>query len=117
MNGINNIFNAIDHFDPESFASHFTDNASFKFGNADMVFGRDNIKDAVTNFFSAIKAIEHSIENNWVVDKHVFIQGQVTYTRHNDTRLTVPFANILEMNGDKVATYQIYADISRLFAT
>jgi len=39
----------------------------------------------------------------------------VTYTRHDGSVLTVPFANVFEMRGDKIAAYRIYVDNSLLF--
>ncbi len=115
MNWITDLFSTIDNLDAEAFSNYLTDNARFKFGNTDAVTGKNNIKEAVAGFFSAIKAIEHSIENNWAINEYIFIQGLVTYTRHNDTTLSVPFANIFKMEGSKVINYQIYADTSELF--
>jgi limonene-1,2-epoxide hydrolase len=40
----------------------------------------------------------------------------VTYTRHNGSSLSVPFANVFELKGDKIASYRIYIDNSALFA-
>lgn len=39
----------------------------------------------------------------------------VTYTRHDGSTLTVPFANVFGMRDIRVAHYQIYADVSALW--
>ena len=117
MNWLNDLFKAIDQSDAAGFTSFLTKDASFKLGNADAVLGRDNIRDFLAGFFSAIKSTEHTLENSWSIDNHVFIQGHVTYTRLNNTTLSVPFADIFEMNGDKIQDYKIYIDASELFAS
>jgi hypothetical protein len=42
-------------------------------------------------------------------------EGEVTYTCHDGTVLSVPFANVFELRGDKFAAYRSYIDISWLF--
>jgi hypothetical protein len=40
----------------------------------------------------------------------------VTYTRHDGSILTVPFADVFLMAGDKVRDYRVYMDASALYA-
>lgn len=117
MNWIIDLFKAIDRHDSEAFVSYLTEDSQFRFGNAEAVHGKANIKSAVDGFFSAIKSLEHKLENSWILDGHVFVNGNVTYTRHDDSTLSVPFANIFKMDNDKIQDYLIYADISALFTT
>lgn len=51
------LFNAIDNMDAEAFASFLTQDASFKFANAPVVSGRENIRKAVSQFFSAARTL------------------------------------------------------------
>jgi len=39
----------------------------------------------------------------------------VTYTRHDSSTLTVPFANILRFEGDLIDEYLIFLDVSELY--
>ena len=41
--------------------------------------------------------------------------GTVTYTRHDQSRLTVPFATILKLQGDLIQDYLIFSDMSELY--
>jgi len=43
-------------------------------------------------------------------------EGEVTYTRRDGTKVTVPFANVFELRGPLISIYRIYIDNSPLFA-
>ena len=40
--------------------------------------------------------------------------GFVTYIRHDDSFLSVPFADVFSLRQGKIAEYLIFADLSRL---
>ena len=47
----------------------------------------------------------------------VFVNGNVTYTRLDDSVLSVNFSNTLKLKGDKIKDYLIFIDNSELFKT
>ncbi len=110
------LFRSIDAMDEGRFASHLTPDAVFRFGNGPEVRGRDAIRAAVAGFFGTIAGLEHRIADTWALSGTVICRGEVTYTRKDGTRLTVPFADVFETRGDLVSDYRIYMDISPLFA-
>ncbi len=109
------LFQTIDNKDAEGFASYLTDNSSFVFSNAAPVVGKDNIQAAVDGFFGSIKALSHEIEDCWKNENSLVCSGRVTYTRHNETQLSVPFVDIFYKDGEKIKDYLIYIDISELY--
>jgi len=113
---INNLFSRVDKMDAAKFSAFLTPNASFRFANAPAVIGRENIRDAVSSFFTQIKGLRHRILEVWECDNVVICEGEVTYTRHNGSVLTLPFVDILRMEAELIADYRIYMDISVLFA-
>lgn len=116
MEWVDRLFGTIDKMDSNSFGRFLTDDATFKFGNAQPVKGKRNVLDAVSGFFSSIKGISHKLTGQWQVDGVVFVQGEVTYTRKDDKSITVPFLNLFNMNGSLVSEYLIYIDVSPLYA-
>src|SRR3989338_7157736 len=108
------LFAAIDRKDANGFVSFFTEDASFRFANAPVIRNKENIKNAVALFFSNIKSLRHRLLDVWEQGNVIICEGEVTYTRHNGTELTLPFADILRMKGDLIADYRIYMDISPL---
>lgn len=116
-NWIKEMFDAIDNRDAEGFVSYFAEDGMFKFGNADRVEGKQAVLEAVKGFFSAINGIQHEILDLWTLPDAAVCRGIVTYTRLDSTTLSVPFATIMKLDGQKIREYLIYADISQLFVS
>jgi hypothetical protein len=110
------LFAAIDAKDSDAFVSFFTEDGVFRFGNAEPVVGRDNVHAAVTGFFGSIKGLSHSVADLKDTGDVMVSHGHVTYTRHNDTTLSVPFCNVFNMKEGKIQDYLIFVDASQLYA-
>ena len=112
---IQDLFTVIDYRDAKDFCGFLTDDAEFVFANAPAVVGKENIEAAVAGFFDSINGIAHDIEHVASDDNQVVCKGLVTYTRHDKTTLTVPFANWFTMQGNLIHRYQIFVDTSELY--
>ena len=115
-NWITSISNTIDAKDGKAFSDFITEDGEFRFGNAEVVKGRNAIADYVNYFFTMIKASKHKIVNVWKNDDKVIWQGVVKYTRLDEKVVDVNFVNIFYMNGDLIKEYLIYIDNTPLFA-
>ncbi len=112
---ISQLFSAIDKMDEKAFVAFLSDGVKFQFANAAPVLGSSAVGEMVKGFFSSIRGLSHSVENI-VCEGPLFVtQGRVTYTRHDSTQLTVPFANIFKIKDDLIDDYCIYVDISDLY--
>lgn len=109
------LFKAIDTKDTDKFCSFITDDGVFRFGNMPPVTGQEKIHELVGGFFDSLKGLAHTVPDTWEIGDVVIIRGEVTYTRNDDTRHTVPFCNVFRMDGDKIADYAIYIDNSELY--
>lgn len=110
------LFAAIDAKDAATFVSYLTEDAVFRFGSAPPVHGREAIREAVDAFFATIAGCRHTISNSLRSGSTLVCEGEVTYRRHDDSEITVPFADIFEYEGDLIAHYKIYIDISPVYA-
>ena len=110
------LLNSIDRMDAEAFASFLTEDAIFRFGNAEPVKGMRNARENVAGFFSSIKSLKHEVLGVWEKDNVITLQGEVTYIRKDDRAVMVPFVNLLKMKGTLVHEYLVYVDASQLFA-
>ena len=110
------LFAAIDRRDADGFADLLTEDVVFTFGNAEPVHGRDAARAAVAGFFGAVAGLRHELQDTWTCGEAVVTRGLVTYTRHDDSTLTVPFADVFLTADGRIASYQIYIDTSQLFA-
>ena len=110
------IFADIDAFDPDKFVAHLTPDAKFRFANADPVTGREAVKEAVTGFFSSIDGLTHHILNVYESGETVIAQIDVEYRRKDGKSVTVPNADILVFDGELVRDWQIYIDVTPVYA-
>lgn len=110
------LFASIDAKDTPRFLAFLSDDAEFRFANAPPAVGKAAIGGAVDNFFGAIRASRHDIARTWSHPDHFICQGTVTYTRHDGSQVTLPFANILGTRNGLINDYRIYIDATPLFA-
>ncbi len=113
---LENLFAAIDAMDTARFTDFFKDDALFRFGSAPVTAGKAAIAEAVSEFFRSIAALRHDIDFVISQGDAIVVEGCVTYTRHDGRRVVLPFANIITMDGSKIANYKIYLDIAPLYA-
>ncbi len=112
---IDELFAAIDRKDAAAFAGFLGTNASFRFGNLPAVQGREAIIAMVGGFFAALRGLQHRLEDRWQVPDAAIVTGTVTYTRHDGSTLSVPFANVMKLQQSGIQDYSIFADNSALF--
>ena len=110
------IFADIDAFDPDKFVAHLTDDVVFRFGNAEPVVGRAAVREAVAGFFTTIDGLTHHILNVWDIGDITVAQINAEYVRKDGKHVTVPNADILTYSGDLVSNWQIYIDLTPVFA-
>ena len=112
---LDDLFTAIDAKDTERFLGFLTDEASFRFGSAPAVQGKEAIHSAVDGFFSSIASLGHELVRSVAEDDVVVCEGAVTYTRHDATTITLPFVNVFEFDGQLISNYKIYMDVGPLY--
>ena len=110
------LFKTIDAKDAEGFAQFLTEDAVFRFGNGEPARGRPAVRDAVAGFFAGVKSLRHTLSESWSHPDVLVMHGEVTYTRHDGSQLSVPFANVFKLNGTLVREYLVFADVSKLWA-
>ena len=111
------LFATVDRMDAAGFSKFFIEDGLFKFGNAPTAKGRSEITSAVEQFFASIKDLEHRVLENWSDGGAEIYEVEVTYTRHDDSHVDLMAACLFRMQGDLIADYRIYMDISPLYET
>jgi limonene-1,2-epoxide hydrolase len=112
---LNDLFAAVDSKDTERFLGFLTDEASFRFGSAPPAQGKEAIRAGVDGFFSSIAGCHHNVARIVAEDEVIVCEGEVTYTRHDGSKITLPFVNVLEVENKLISLYRIYIDIGPLF--
>lgn len=110
------LFETVDAMDAQGFATYFTEDAHFRFGNAPSLNGRAAIASSIEDFFSNLKGLRHTIHDVWEIDDAVISEVEVIYTRLDGTEVQLPAATVARCDGDLMRDYRIYMDINPLFA-
>ena len=117
LDGVNfkKLFASIDAMDTESFLSFIHKDATFRFGSTPAVTGHAEIRVAVEGFFASFAALRHDLQQVIADGDAVACEGEVTYTRHDGSKITLPFANVFRIDGELILQYRVYIDIAPLF--
>jgi len=110
------LFASIDAMDTERFLSFIHEDGTFRFGSSPPVTGREGIRAAVESFFATFAALRHEVGQLIAQDNAVACEGTVTYTRHDGSTITLPFANMFGVEDGLISTYHVYIDIGPLYA-
>ena len=113
---LDELFKAIDSQDVGAFVGFLADDATFRFGSAPAAKGSAAIGAAVEGFFGTIQGLEHTVTNAFADDNTIFCEGSVNYLRKDGSKIELPFADVFEMSGDRIAEYKIYMDVGPLYA-
>jgi hypothetical protein len=100
----------------EEFASFFTEDARYRFGNNEPLIGRDRIQESSVRFRQGVKGVSHNIKALWEIGDTVVCEMEATYTRDDGKVLTLPCLDVFRMEGDLFRELEIYMDMSPLFA-
>ncbi len=117
MNGdgwIRDLLRCLDAKDSEGWLAFLAPDARFRFGNAAMVEGKSAIREAVTAFFASISEMRHDLVEVWDHSNTVIFRGEVPYSRLDGSTLTIPFLNVLKLEGSLIHDYLVYVDTSEL---
>jgi len=109
------LFASIDAMDTEGFLAFIRDDATFRFGSSPAATGREEIRAAVEGFFASFAALRHDLQQVIADGDAVACEGEVTYTRHDGSTITLPFANVFKVDGELISRYRVYIDIGPLF--
>jgi SnoaL-like domain len=110
------LFADIDSMQPDRFAQHLSPEATMRFGNAPPVRGRDAIRDAWASFCETVDGVRHDLVEQWEAGDATIVEASVTYTRKDESLVTVPVVTIYRAPGDLIDDYRIFIDLAPLFA-
>ena len=111
------LFASIDAMDTESFLGFIAEECTFRFGSSPPITGRDGIRASVNDFFSMFAGLRHDLFRVIADDNGIVCEGEVTYTRHDGSEITLPFCNVFEADSGLISLYRIYIDMGPLYAS
>jgi hypothetical protein len=114
---VERIFQIIDSMQPGAITDLLAEDATFVFGNAEPLVGREAIDAQLEHFFSTIKGLQHRITNDWQVGTDTIVEIDVTYRRLDDKMVSVPAVSIWH-TGDEglITSYRVFVDLAPVYA-
>ena len=113
---VRGVFAALDAQDSDAVTACMTDDVRMRLGNADLVEGKANFREATAAFVASITAIRHEITSMWSVDDVVIAEMDVHYERLDGRKVTLPVCNVFRVRGGLVSDYRVYLDIGPVYA-
>ena len=101
-----------------NFVNFFTEDALYQFGNFPVVYGHQGIKDSSVGFLEKCEGLHHHMKNMWQLSEElVIVEMDVTYVRHDGKVFTLPCADTVRFQGDKISELRIFMDVTPMFTT
>ena len=67
-------------------------------------------------FCEGLDGVSHSVVEQWSSGAGTVVEADVTYTRKDGSRVTVPVVTIYRERDGEIADYRIFIDLAPLFA-
>ncbi|RSN01160.1 nuclear transport factor 2 family protein [Nonomuraea sp. WAC 01424] len=113
---VRRVFSTVDSFDPDKFAQLLAEDASFVFGNAEPVVGREAVAAGLRTFYSTIGGLRHRIVRGWQVEGDTIAETEVTYQRLDGKEAAVVAVSIWRTRDDGlISDYRIFADLAPVY--
>ena len=115
MSGHETLFDDIDSMDPDRYARHLSEDVVMRFGNGEPVVGRGAVREAWAAFCADLHGVRHDLVERWDTGGATIVEARVTYTRADDSKVTVPVVTIYRAAGALIGDYRIFIDLAPLF--
>lgn len=92
-----------------------SDDCLMQAGNSEPIRGKEAIRKTFEDFYPLTKSVAHNITDISESGDTLMHRGEVTYTRLDNSTLTVPVCDVFKMKDGKINEYYIYIDWSELF--
>ena len=111
------LFDDIDTMEPDAFARHLAEDVTMRFGNAPEIHGRDACRQTWADFCTLVDGVRHDVVAQWDTGDATIAQTDVTYTRKDGQRVTVPVVTIYRTrDGGDITDYRVFLDLAPVFA-
>ena len=114
---IGRVFAADQALDLDAFMALLTDDVQLRVGSTPWVAGKPAARRVIGGLFAAVRGIEHRLLRGPFLDgDRLSYFAEVTFTRRDGARVTLPYANALVLSGERLSEYDIHMDPTPLLA-
>jgi hypothetical protein len=109
---INDLCAAADAADGQRFASFFGPDATFRFGNGELLSGRDAIAASTAATVDAIWPMRHRVEQVAEVGRQLFCRFTILVAPPDAPELELPCVTVVQLDDRLIVDYRVHMDIS-----
>jgi SnoaL-like domain len=102
----------VDAGDAAGFASWFADGATYTFGNAEPLVGRNAIEAATAGAAGALPWVRHEVDQVAEVGDQLFCRFTINTESPDGAPLALPCVTVIWLDGDQVVDYRVHMDLS-----
>jgi uncharacterized protein (TIGR02246 family) len=103
---------AADAADGQRFASYFSPDATFRFGNGDVLVGRPAIAASTEGTVDAIWPMRHRVEQVAEIGNQLFCRFTIVVTPTAGVELDLPCVTVIELSDGFITDYRVHMDIT-----
>jgi limonene-1,2-epoxide hydrolase len=107
---------SIDALDMDRFLSFFAPSCTMGFASYPLVHGLEGVRAMIGPVFAGVAGMRHQRLGLWVHDDATVARGEVTYTRHDRSTVTIPFMTYFQFAEGRIRSTHVYIDVAPLHA-
>lgn len=105
----------VDAGDAEGFASWFSDDAVYKFGNGASLTGRQAIREATEGAANALPWVRHQVDQVAEIGDQLFCRFTICTEAPDGQEVALPCVTVIWIAGGYVVDYRVHIDLAPAF--
>lgn len=107
---------AVDAGEAERFAAWFADGATYRFGNGDVMVGRNAVAAATAGAAQSLPWVRHTVDQVAELGDQLFCRFTIATAAPDGTEVSMPCVTVIQMAGDTIVDYRVHMDLGPAFA-
>ena len=110
------MFGAVERADLDTYLTCFNEGAEYKAANFPPVYGHAAIREFAMKMAPIFEKVEHKVKGTWQSGDTIIAEMDLVYHRRDGKVISVPCADIIQLENGKVKSLHAYLDASPAFA-
>jgi ketosteroid isomerase-like protein len=106
---------AVDKGDAEAFGSWFADDATYRFGNQEILTGKSAVVAATAGAAGALPWVRHVVDQVAELGDQLFCRFTIETEAPDGTALSLPCVTVIWLADEEIVHYRVHMDITPAF--
>jgi uncharacterized protein (TIGR02246 family) len=108
---------AVDTGQAERFGAWFAEDATYRFGNGDVLVGRDAVVAATAGAATSLPWVRHEIVQVAELGDQLFCRFVISTAAPDGTEVAMPCVTVIELAQNAVVDYRVHIDLTPAFGS